>query len=295
MKAILQDVLAQLNQVREAIGRLEVPSADRPQPAKLVSELEAACMQLEEQDSQLQALHQDLVDNELLADIAEVASPMAHEFNNFLNALLLRIAVLEMQLPSEMRPGLEEMRQQGKSLAALVHHWQYYRRRQSGGSTVDLNRVVLDTLQKLCTVATGPLLRLELPDSAKKSGMEGTRVRLELHDGPLAVSGTAVDLQRLCTFLLRNAAAVTPPDARVIVQTARSGGKGLLRVEDAGPAVTPEQLAELFTPYPVRPGTNGLELAACKSIVRRLQGSIAAENNATKGITIMAELPSEQV
>jgi C4-dicarboxylate-specific signal transduction histidine kinase len=79
------------------------------------------------------------------------------------------------------------------------------------------------------------------------------------------------------------------------VRTARSEGKVVLKIEDAGPAVAPEQLVELFTPYPLRrQGTNGLELAACKSLVRRLQGSIAAESNATGGVTIIVELPSQQ-
>jgi C4-dicarboxylate-specific signal transduction histidine kinase len=161
---------------------------------------------------------------------------------------------------------------------------------------VELNRVVLDAVQKLCDPTTGSSLWLEVANSEEASApTAGVRVRLGLHDGPLAVSGTSVDLQRLCTFLVRNAAAVTPPDARVIVQTARAEGKVLLRVEDAGPAVAPEEVPELFAPYPFRrKGTNGLELAACKSLVRRLQGRIAAENNSAGGVTIIAELPPAQ-
>ena len=39
-----------------------------------------------------------------LADLGEIAGPLAHEVNNFLNVLALNVAVLEQLLPEELPP-----------------------------------------------------------------------------------------------------------------------------------------------------------------------------------------------
>ena len=43
-----------------------------------------------------------------MAEVGEVSIPVTHEFNNFLNALLLHTAVLKFQLPESMQQGLED-------------------------------------------------------------------------------------------------------------------------------------------------------------------------------------------
>jgi signal transduction histidine kinase len=207
-------------------------------------------------------------DNLALGDAAECGSPMAHEMNNFLNSLLLHIAVLEAQLPAEQRQGLEQIRREAKVMAALVHQWQNYRRRPQGDAVCDLNQVLQAAVQA-----------------------SNTAVQMELSDGPVSVRGRFAELLRLGMFLVRNAAAVTPPGGGVTLHTARREGKGVLSVGDTGPSVAPEQLGELFAPFPTRrEGTNGLELAACKSIVRRLGGTIAAEDRPGGGVEVTVEL-----
>jgi signal transduction histidine kinase len=272
MKLTLPDVLARLNEARSMIDELsQQTGADAQRVARLTEALLATRLALEEQG----ALRQELAASRALADIGEVAAPVAHEFNNFLNALLLHVAVLELKMPPEQRQGLADIRQQGKGMAALIQQWQNYRRRPSGdGRTADLNEAVRGAAQAL-----------DAPRSE--------RVCLELAPGALPVAGTAADLQRLCAFLLRNAVAVNPPGATITVQTGKERDKVLLRVQDGGPSLAPELLAELFDPHPVRrAGTSGLELAACKAIVRRLQGRISAENTGDCGVTVTVELPA---
>ena len=62
-----------------------------------------------------------------LADVAETAAPLTHEFNNFLNVLLLQITSLRTALPEDVRAELEQVGQQGRTAAALVRAWQRYR------------------------------------------------------------------------------------------------------------------------------------------------------------------------
>ena len=98
-------------------------------------------------------------------------------------------------------------------------------------------------------------------------------------------------MKRLCVFLIRNAAAAAATNGgMVIVRTAREAGKVILRVEDAGPAIAPEVLPHLFEPAAAgREGTSALELAACKTLARRLQGVLRAENLDKGGAAFIVE------
>src|SRR5262249_40755057 len=59
----------------------------------------------------------------------------------------LQLAVLELELPPEMRSHLQEVRRQGTGFKNLVHRFQSYRQRfQSEPHAVELNQVVKEAL-----------------------------------------------------------------------------------------------------------------------------------------------------
>jgi signal transduction histidine kinase len=233
-------------------------------------------MKNEEEPNEQDRLSAELAENRALADVGEVAATVAHEFNSFLNALLLHIAVLELELPPGNRQGLADIRRQGKEIAALIQYWQRYRRRSpTEGYTSDLNQVVAETVKVF-----------------HDDSVDHFRVQMDLADAPMPLQAQSTELKRLCMFLLRNAAAVTPADGAIALLTERVEDKVFLYVADTGSSVATETLTEYFDLYPIRrPGTNSLELAACKTIVRRMQGRISAENGVEKGVVICVELP----
>jgi signal transduction histidine kinase len=204
---------------------------------------------------------EELAYEQLQADIGELAGLVTHEFNDVLNAMLLHVAVLEQSLPRNGRSELLEIRKQGKDIAGLIRQLQRYRQSQRPEDrAVDLNRIISDT------VAAFP---------------ERLRARVVMHlDAELAaVVGNAVDITRLLTFLLRNALAAGLADAEIEVCTSRTGGSALLVVEDRGPPLPLDDLPSCFDLYASpREGTNSLELAACKRLVRRLQGDVRCAN-----------------
>src|SRR5262245_21622083 len=123
-----------------------------------------------------------------MADVAELAGPMAHEINNFLNVLLLQLAVLEQSIPEDLRTDVAEVRRQGKQLGALVKHWQQQRRRDDRAvSRVHLHEVLSGFVASIQTNAAE------------------TPIQLALAPDPPPVVGFGPDVQRLCTFLVRNA------------------------------------------------------------------------------------------
>ena len=222
-----------------------------------------------------------------MAEVGEVSIPVMHEFNNFLNALLLHMAVLKFQLPESMHQGLEELRRQAMAAAGLIQQVQHYRRRQQPPQPpVDLDRAVRAAVEALDGKPSeqgglGATIRVALfHGRTEGEGMAEAAVRLDLAAGEASAPATFAEMKRLCVFLIRNAAAAAATNGgAVVVRTAREDGKLILRVEDAGPAIPPEVLPHLFEPAAAaREGTSALELAACRVLARRLQGAIRAEN-----------------
>ncbi len=233
-----------------------------------------------------------------MAEVGEISMPVTHEFNNFLNALLLHTAVLKFQLPESMHQGLDELRRQATAAAGLIQQVQHYRRRQQlPRLSVDLDRAVRAAVEALggkpseqgglgATIRVGPF-----HGRTEDEGTAEVAVRLDLSAGEMPAAGTFAEMKRLGVFLIRNAAAAAATNGRtVVVRTAREGGKVTLRVEDAGPVIPPEVLPRLFEPGAVgREGTSALELAACKMLARRLQGAIRAENFGEGGAAFIVE------
>ncbi len=253
-------------------------------------------LDLEAQRREGVRLRAALAEQVWLANLGALTSPLTHEFNNFLNVLLLQIAVLEHELPEKRRGDFRAIRQQGKNVAELVRQWQQYRsRQQAPPEPLDLNQVVGEAVEALCGEEPGfgePALRL-LPPGAEAPPGEGVWVRLALDGGTPPILGSRLDLQRLVRFLVGSAAAAVTSARGLVVVTTTTAGEGVrLRVEDSGTAVAPALLAELFEPLVVaREGPNRLELAACKIIAqRRLQGTIEAANRPEGGVAVEVTL-----
>ena len=100
-----------------------------------VGRLIAGRLEVEALERERNSLAEEAAGSARLADIGEAAGSIAHEFNNLLNALLLHVAVLELKLPPETHAGLHEVRRQATEAAALIHHFQNYRRRPRAAPT----------------------------------------------------------------------------------------------------------------------------------------------------------------
>jgi C4-dicarboxylate-specific signal transduction histidine kinase len=105
------------------------------------------------------------------------------------------------------------------------------------------------------------------------------------------VVGCYSDLKRLFWFLLRNLAGAALAKGSMTIHTERLGDKALVQVDATGanrPSVT---LDDVFEPNHCNcQGMNSLELAACRSLVRRLQGSIRAEPAPGGGLRVSVRI-----
>jgi signal transduction histidine kinase len=240
------------------------------------------------------ALEEELAEREWLADVGEVVGPVTHEFNNFLNTLLLQVAVLDMSAAEGMKAELATMRRQGKEVAAVVKQLQQYRRRRRGEPRpADLNRAAAEAAAALAGRPAGPEdgPRLRLADDAAAVEPGAVRLRLRLAAGLPAAAPSATDQRRLGRFLIGGAAWAVAGGGTLTLATAAAGGGLAVRLEVAGAA--PGAVARLLEgPVAGAEEAHGLELAACQSLVRRLGGSLRAEAGPGGGEAVVVELPA---
>jgi signal transduction histidine kinase len=241
-------------------------------------------------------MREELLDLSRLANVGELAGPLAHEFTNFLNVLLLQASVLEFQLPEQYRADLAEIRRQGNLAAAAVHRFHQYRRDQfSAGRENEINPLVLEVANELAADPPVPIPVVLVPSSHPPGVTIPHSVALSLHLAPESprVRGPVGDLRRLVRFLVTNAVrAALQTDHQVWVDTHLEPGRVVLRVEDSGPTLPAEELLHVFDlSSPGREGVDVLELAACRSLVQRLNGTITAQSRPDAGLSICAEFP----
>jgi signal transduction histidine kinase len=287
----------------QAVGLLALAVPEKQAKARVMTDraILAACadlastyLTLEAVDHERRALADQLAEQAWLANIGELAGPVAHEFNNFLNVVLLHVAILEHEAPEKLRGDLAEIRHQARSATATVKNLQQYRRRHEPfPRPSDLHAVLLELVRALAPepiqMDIGPTVRLDLDTPAGAVGLT-----LQLSSGPALVRGSPPDLRRLATFILINTAnAISQVGGAITLRTEQKGARWLIRIEDTGPSLPPEALPHLFDAGGVmRDGTNPLELAACKTLVRRLEGAIYAEERSEGGLVVIVELPA---
>jgi signal transduction histidine kinase len=265
------------------------------------SEQLALRLQIDAQARRLVALQRELEGQSGLASTGELASPLTHEFNNFLNIVLLHVALLETEVPEKLRPELIELRRQGATMTRLVKQFQQHRRRlHLVPIPVDINRLVQEVVGPLASPQGNPGqgFVIKLPPSSRieitgLSRPASVPLNLALAVNLPLVLGSPADVKRLCTFLLTNAAvAAGSVGGCVSIRTNYMDSHVFLRVEDTGPPLSPDVLHQVFEPASAgRPETNTLELAACETLVRRLQGRIRCENRPEGGVAVTVELP----
>jgi signal transduction histidine kinase len=225
------------------------------------------------------------------AAMGELATSLAHELNQPLNAILQNAGVAQMLLASTtLPPGLGEMadiigdiRNDDIRASEVIRRMRRLLQKQELESRpVDLNEAARETAAIV-------------QHDARSRGIQ---LDLVLEDDLSPVLGDRVHLQQVVLNLLMNAidavTAMPVERRRVRVLTSHSDAEVRLAVSDAGPGIPIERLKEIFEPfYTTKSGGSGMGmgLGIARSIVEAHGGRIAAENNAGDGATVWFSVP----
>jgi signal transduction histidine kinase len=181
----------------------------------------------------------------------------------------------------------------------------------------EMGEVVLDEAERtealldgLMTLARAQraLLRTEPVDLAdclrpaaslvsREAAVNGIRLRVDA--SPAAVRGDRRLLERLAANLMENAVRYNRPAGVVQAGTSMVEGRPTLRVENTGPAISPEELGRLTAPFD-RLGRHtdgrgaGLGLSIARSVVDAHRGELVLDARPEGGLLVRAILPAPE-
>jgi PAS domain S-box-containing protein len=241
---------------------------------------------LRAKNEELQTMSGQLWHAAKLATVGELAASIAHELNNPLATVSLRVDSLLSQTEEDDPKhraltivGLEVERM-GNLVANLL---QFSRRKDSQVSTIDIRTEVAGTLE---------LLHSHLRN-------RNVEVAMEFAPNAQRVHADRQQLRQVFLNVLTNAADAMPNGGTLTIRGVPcelDRNTSALRIEfaDTGIGIAEEDLPKVtepfFTTKPEGKGT-GLGLAICKRIVQEHKGEFDITSEAGKGTTVRVTLP----
>jgi signal transduction histidine kinase len=235
--------------------------------------------------SEADSLRQQLLQAQRLSSVGELASSVAHEFNNVIATIInfARIG-LKGQTPAAQAQAFEKILRGGQRAAAVVNSMLGFARNNSAGRE---NTDIVHLMDEV--------LLLTEKDLAKH------RIQLDRrwHGRPWAVVVPG-QIEQILVNLIINARQAMPHGGRLRVEVGENpaGDTVEITIADTGTGIPPEHLRQIFEPFfttkqpdDTGRGGSGLGLSVCRQIIEQHHGRIRVESVVGKGSTFTVKLP----
>src|SRR6185369_11167039 len=265
-------------EVMAAAARAEEAAAHAAEAERHVAELNhyiAEQARIREQFSQI----------EKMSAVGELASGVAHDFNNTLTGILGRAQLLlETKDPAKIESGLNIIIKTAKDGAKTVKRIQDFARQRR-----DHYFQMVDVQQLLGDVA-------EITRPRWKNLAEAANIHINLDlvcaDGVL-VMGDESELREVLVNMVFNAVDAMPQGGRLTLAAKETNGLIEISVQDTGTGMTEETRLRVFDPYFTTKDMlgMGLGLAVSYGIICRHEGTDEVESAVGAGTTFRVRLP----
>ena len=251
-------------------------------------QLEKALASLQTKREEITVMSQQLWQAAKLASVGELAASIAHELNNPLATVSLRVESLLSQTAADdpRRRQLEVVEQEVDRMADLVANLlQFSRRGQPQASTVDVADDLVKTLELM------------------QHNLRTRRIEVvqEFSTDVPVIQADRQLLRQVFLNLLTNASDAMPDGGTLSLRVtpgSLEGGRRAVVIEfaDTGVGILPEHLRRVMEPFFTTKeegkGT-GLGLAICRRAVQEHGGAIQITSEVGKGTTVRIVLPIE--
>jgi two-component system, NtrC family, sensor kinase len=244
------------------------------------AEIEGSLVAIEDVTERV-GLEAQLQQSDKLSSIGLLAAGVAHEVNTPLAGISSYSQMLMQQIPENdpRRQLLEKIHRQTSRASSIVNNLLNFSRvTEARYASVDLNRVIDDTIQLL---------------EAQLRNTEIEVVRRYADDLPLAF-GDGPKLQQVLMNLILNARDAMPQGGRLEISTEADEDSVVIEVRDSGLGIAPEHLTKIYDPFfttkQIGKGT-GLGLAVSYGIISDHGGHIDVESNLGEGTRFQITLP----
>ncbi|HEX8173872.1 MAG TPA: PAS domain S-box protein [Pyrinomonadaceae bacterium] len=219
-----------------------------------------------------------------LRALGQLASGVAHDFNNALAAVLGRAQLMRRQIKDEaLERNLEIIQTAAEDAAATVRRIQTFARQSQGTEfeVLDVSRLLRDAVE---------ITRTRWENEAR---MRGLHYEVELDARPDSfVKGTASELREVFVNLIVNAVDAMPFGGRLSIACERNESYWRLSFTDTGTGMTEDVREKIFEPFYTTKGAHGtgLGLSVSYGIIERHGGSISVESEVGRGTTFLIDL-----
>ncbi len=248
-----------------------------------ITERKRAEQALRARDEEMRAMTQQMWQAAKLATMGELAASVAHELNNPLGIVSLRVESLLTRADADesARKPLEVIQHEIERMGALVANLLNFSRRATHQiSTLDLREEIARTLELMlfhlrkCNVRIAQEIAPDLP----------------------MIQADRQLLRQVFLNLFTNACDAMPQGGTLTIRAAPANADVLIEVADTGVGIPPEDLPKVTEPfYTTKPegrGT-GLGLAICRRVVQEHHGTLEVLSQGVpgKGTTVRIRLP----
>ncbi len=251
--------------------------------AQLFSDLKRTLHELRQAQDQI-------IQTEKLKALGEMASGVAHDFNNVLAVILGNIQLLIHQLdhlkPEDIKEQLKIIEKSAKDGAETIRRMQEFtgKRRDKEFMTLSLNEIIKEVV-----IITQPRWK----DQAQKRGIQ-IQLNTELNDIPL-IMGNPSELREVLTNIIFNAVDAMPQGGTITISSYPQTEDWVeIRISDTGIGMTEEVKRRVFDPFFTTKGVSnsGLGMSVSYGIIKRHGGDILIESEPGKGTTFIIHLPT---
>jgi PAS domain S-box-containing protein len=239
--------------------------------------------------TELRRTQDHAAESERLRALGEMASGVAHDFNNMLAVILGRCELLvalasRIEGGSVIAPHLEVVKDAARDGAATVKRLQTFSgvNRASADEAIDLAAIVQTVVE---------FSRPRWKDAAQQ---RGATIRMETDVAPLPpIHGNAAELREVLVNLVFNAVDAMPHGGAITLAVAQRGDEVTIQVKDDGTGMSEAVRRRIFEPFFSTKGTRGagLGLSVSYGIITRMGGRIEVESALNVGTTFTITLP----
>jgi signal transduction histidine kinase/CheY-like chemotaxis protein len=209
----------------------------------------------------------------------QLASGMAHDLNNTLNVIKLRLSALSEDevVSARHRARLQALDRAIEDAARTVARVRELGQAQdeSSDESVQLGEIIPQAIE---------LARSSIEGKPALGG-KSIRILSALPEALPSVKGRASDLRQVFLNLLLNAADALPNRGEIKIDAAVEDAAVVVRVLDDGSGIPAEHIGRIFEPFYTTKGPRGtgLGLSTASEIMSRIGGSITVSNRSEGG------------
>ncbi|MFT5470832.1 MAG: PAS domain S-box-containing protein [Verrucomicrobiales bacterium] len=238
----------------------------------------------------LKSTQQQIIQQERLRALGEMATGVAHDFNNALTPILgyseLLLVPWEEMEESLRESYLEMITTAATDAASVVTRLREFFRpnlEDDAIGPVDLNELVTQTIN-----LTQPRWRQQ----AQSKGIT-IEVTTDLAGHMPSIAGEAPALRDMLTNLIFNAVDAMPDGGRIVVRTSFRTDRNFIEVSDSGIGMSEDVRKHCLEPFFSTKGEHGtgLGLSMVFGIVKRHSGTIDIRSKTGEGSTFVISLP----